>query len=77
MISKGLEEISPNDYYKTKTVWSEYMKEFRKSTGLSQKKFAEYFGINLRTLQDYEQGRRNPPSYLLDLLKRIWKLENH
>lgn len=77
MISKGLEEINPNDYYKTKTVWSEYMKEFRQSTGLSQSKFAEYFGLPLRTLQEWEQGRHNPPPYVLDLLKRIWKLENH
>ena len=77
MISKGLEEINPNDYYKTKTVWSDYMKEFRQSTGLSQKKFAEYFNLPYRTLQDWELGRHNPPPYLLDLLKRIWKLENH
>ena len=53
------------------------MKEFRLSTGLSQSKFAEYFGIPIRTLQEWEQGRRNPPAYLLDLLKRIWKLESH
>ena len=53
------------------------MKEFRLSTGLSQSKFAEYFGLPIRTLQEWEQGRRNPPSYLLELLKRIWKLESH
>lgn len=53
------------------------MKEFRLSTGLSQSKFAEYFGLPIRTLQEWEQGRRNPPEYLLKLLKRIWKLESH
>ena len=53
------------------------MKEFRLSTGLSQSKFADYFGIPVRTLQEWEQGRRNPPVYLLGLLKRIWKLESH
>lgn len=52
------------------------MKEFRLSTGMSQSKFAEYFGLSVRNIQEWEQGRKNPPPYLLDLLKRIWKLEN-
>ena len=52
------------------------MKEFRLLTGLSQSKFAEYFGIPVRSLQEWEQGRKNPPSYLLDLMKRVWELEN-
>lgn len=51
------------------------VKEFRQSTGLSQNKFAEHFGIPVRTLQEWEQDRQNPPPYLLDLLKRIWKAE--
>ena len=52
------------------------MKDFRKQTGLSQSKFAEYFGLPVRSVQEWEQGRRTPPEYLLKLLKRIWKLEN-
>lgn len=51
------------------------MKEFRTSIGMSQSKFAEYFNIPLRTLQEWEQERRTPPPYLLDLLKRIWNAE--
>ena len=51
------------------------MKEFRQSIGMSQSKFAEYFNIPLRTLQEWEQERRTPPPYLLGLLKRIWELE--
>lgn len=51
------------------------MKEFRQSIGMSQSKFAEHFGLPLRTLQEWEQERRTPPPYLLDLLKRIWTLE--
>lgn len=42
------------------------MKEFRISTGLSQSKFVEYFGIPVRTLQEWEQGRRKPLAYLLE-----------
>ena len=35
------------------------LKEIRTNRGLSQSKFAELSGINLRTLQQYEQGSRN------------------
>ena len=32
----------------------------RKYLGLSQKQFAERIGISINTLQNWEQGRRNP-----------------
>lgn len=51
------------------------IKEFRKSTGLSQSEFAEYYEIPVRTIQEWEQGRRKPPAYIPKLLKRIWTLE--
>lgn len=44
---------------------------------MSQQQFARYFGLPLRTLQGWEQDRRKPPDYLVELLKRIWELENH
>lgn len=50
-------------------------KEFRKETQMSQKEFSEYYNIPLRTLQDWEQGRRNPSEYILEMMKRIWYLE--
>lgn len=34
--------------------------EFRKRMGMSQSQFAAAFHLNLRTLQDWEQGRREP-----------------
>ena len=34
--------------------------EIRESTGLSQSRFAELLGVSVRTLQDWEQGRRRP-----------------
>lgn len=32
----------------------------RKASGLSQVEFAEVLGVSVRTLQDWEQGRRKP-----------------
>lgn len=53
------------------------IKELREETEMSQQQFARYFGLPLRTLQGWEQGRRKPPDYLVELLKRIWELESH
>ena len=35
------------------------LQEYRKKSGLSQSKLAKQAGVNVRTLQDYEQGRKN------------------
>lgn len=51
------------------------IKELRNLTGMSQRQFAEYFGISIRTIQEWEQERKSPPSYLVGLLKRILDLE--
>lgn len=32
----------------------------REQTGLSQVRFAELLGVSVRTLQEWEQGRRSP-----------------
>ena len=34
--------------------------EARSKTGLSQPRFAELLGVSVRTLQEWEQGRRTP-----------------
>ncbi len=36
------------------------VRRIRKKLDMSQQAFAEYFGFNLRTIQDWEQGRRVP-----------------
>jgi putative transcriptional regulator len=43
--------------------------ETREKTGLSQKKFAELLGVSVRTLQDWEQGRRAPSGPARTLLR--------
>jgi len=54
------------------------VKELRALTGLSQKKFAEQYHINFRTLQHWEaspdtQTYRECPEYYLFLLERVVK----
>lgn len=36
------------------------VKAIREKLGLSQEKFARYFGVSIRTLQDWEQRRHQP-----------------
>lgn len=43
--------------------------ELRKETELNRKAFAEHFGIPLRTIEDWEAGRRTPPEYVPRLIK--------
>lgn len=43
--------------------------EIREKTGLSQARFAELLGVSVRTLQDWEQGRRAPSGAARTLLK--------
>ena len=43
--------------------------EIRKEAGLSRKDFSEHLGIPLRTIEDWEAGRRTPPEYIPRLIK--------
>jgi len=43
--------------------------EARTKLGLSQADFAEMLGVSVRTLQDWEQGRREPSGAAKALLK--------
>lgn len=45
------------------------IKELRQSTGLSQSAFSERFEIPRRTIEDWEAGRRNPPTYVTKLIE--------
>ncbi|MPY86726.1 MAG: helix-turn-helix domain-containing protein [Luteitalea sp.] len=40
----------------------------RENTGLSQARFAELLGVSVRTLQEWEQGRRAPSGAARTLL---------
>ena len=46
------------------------IKEIRAITGLTQSKFAEKYGLNKRTLQNWEGGANRPPQGFEKLLLR-------
>lgn len=51
----------------------ELLCEARKQTKMNRREFAEFFGIPYRTVQDWERGIRNMPTYVLRLM--IYRLE--
>lgn len=53
-----------------------FAKHVRNLTGLSQEAFSLRFGIPLRTLQEWEQGRREPDVTTLSYLRVIEKIPN-
>ena len=52
------------------------IKELRENTGMSRKEFSEHTGIPVRTLEDWEAGRRTPPEYIPRLLAYQMKFED-
>ena len=40
------------------------IREARQKAGITQKRAAEICGVPLRTYQDWEYGKRNPPEYV-------------
>lgn len=51
------------------------LKELRTSIGMSQVSFAKEFGIPVRTIEDWESGKRTVRGYIIDLLYRVAKSE--
>ena len=50
------------------------IKDLRTATGMTQKAFADYFGMSKRAIESWEGGQRKCPEYLVDLIR--YKLEN-
>lgn len=48
-------------------------RELREASGMNQREFGEYFGIPLRTVQNWHGEQRECPEYLLNLMR--YKLE--
>lgn len=49
-------------------------KELRELSGMNKTRFAEYFGIPYRTVQDWELENRKCLPYLIDLM--LYKLKH-
>lgn len=45
------------------------IKTLREKAGVSQRDFAAMLGVSLRTLQEWEQGRRTPTGPAMNLLR--------
>ena len=51
------------------------IRDLRESIGMTRKEFSEYIGIPVRTLEDWEAGRRTPPVYIPRLISYQLKYE--
>ena len=51
------------------------IRELREGIGLSRKEFSVHVGIPVRTLEDWEAGRRTPPEYIPRLIAYQLKYE--
>ena len=65
-ILEGLRELKRGEHGRITTVPS--VTSIREKTGLSQTRFAQLLGVSVRTLQDWEQGRRAPSGAAKTLL---------
>jgi putative transcriptional regulator len=65
-IRDGLRELKRGDYGRIVNIPS--VAGIREKTGLSQARFAALLGVSVRTLQDWEQGRRAPSGAARTLL---------
>lgn len=65
-ILEGLRELKRGEYGRVVNVPD--VAKVREKTGLSQSRFAELLGVSVRTLQDWEQGRRVPSGAARTLL---------
>ncbi len=65
-ILEGIRELKRGEHGRVTNVPS--VTSVRERTGLSQAKFAQLLGVSVRTLQEWEQGRRAPSGAARTLL---------
>ena len=65
-ILDGLRELKSGEYGRVINIPD--VASIRAKTGLSQARFAVLLGVSVRTLQDWEQGRRAPSGAARTLL---------
>ena len=79
MLSRLMEEnkLLFEDRRNLSYLTSVIIRSLRDMTGLSQSDFGEKYHINVKTLNSWEQGIREVPSYYLYLLEDCMKLEGY
>ena len=70
-ILDGLRELKHGEYGRVNNVPDVAL--IREKIGLSQSRFASLLGVSVRTLQDWEQGRRAPSGAARTLLLIVAK----
>ena len=68
-ILAGLKDIKAGRVGRRYTVATFPIVRAREKAGLSQNQFAALLGVSVRTLQDWEQGRREPSAAAKTLIK--------
>jgi putative transcriptional regulator len=66
-ILQGVREIKRGEY--GRVIHVPDIAKTREKTGLTQARFAQLLGVSVRTLQDWEQGRRAPSGAARTLLR--------
>lgn len=44
------------------------IREIRLSSDMTQQQFSDFLHIPKRTIEDWENGRRQPPEYIIELI---------
>ena len=68
-ILQGIRDIKAGRIGRRYTTESYPIVRAREKSGLSQAKFAALLGVSIRTIQDWEQGRREPNAAAKTLIK--------
>ena len=68
-ILQGIDDIKAGRIGRRYTVVSYSIIRAREKSGLSQARFAALLGVSVRTLQEWEQGRREPSGAAKTLIK--------
>ena len=66
-ILKGLRQLKRGEHGRVTTVPA--VATIREGTGLSQSRFAQLLGVSVRTLHEWERGRRAPSGAARTLLR--------
>lgn len=71
----GVQEVVMGDKKEELKNQIETLKNIRTDLGLNRKQFSEYMDIPIRTLEEWEAGRRKMPDYVLRLILYYSKME--